>query len=400
MTAFRYTARRPSGDLVEGQEDAPDRRALGRDLAAQGLLLVEARALRGRGLPRLRRGAVSQQAFLGFLSEFRHLTAAGLPVAKALSLLKAHPEDPGLGAAIASLEQGVARGLALDEAAAERADVFDELTRATFRAGHRTSRLADALEQLEAFLARRAEIERKIRRAMVYPTFLLGLLAVVLAGLMLFVLPRFADLYGEFGADLPAPTQVLMALVETAPFWIPASAGGMLALAALWRAAMRRPGPRRLRDRAALRSPVLGRIIRDTALQQMAAMLAMLLRAGAPLRPALEFVAEAMANTVIRDRLSHVAQEIGQGRALAEALAGTALLPPTTLGMIRAGELAGALPSLLDAVGAIHERAAEDRIDRVLALIEPVMILLVGVVLGTVIVTVYLPIFGISGVVQ
>ncbi len=400
MTAFRYSARRPTGDLVSGDAQAPNRTALKAQLARQGLLLVEAQPVRRRGLPSLAPARVALPSLLGFLREFRHLIDAGLPQARALQLLKDRPGDPVLSAAVGALHAGVARGLSLDAAAAERRDVFDDIVRATLSAGVRTSRLGEALARLETFLTLRAEMARKIRRAMVYPTFLIGLLALVLAGLMLIVLPRFADLYAEFGADLPLPTRILMQAVETAPIWIPTTLLTLVAATLLWRGAMRRPALARRRDAWALQTPVIGPIIRGAALVQISYMLAMLLRAGAPLKEALEFVTEAMSNQVIRARLADVSAGIAAGRSLSDGLDETRLFPPTAQSMIRAGETSGALANLLDAVAKVQEDQVEDRIDRLLALIEPAMSLIVGGVLGAVSITGYLPVFGISGGVQ
>ena len=399
---FSYRARRASGEVVSGRRRAGDRPSLEAALARDGLMLIEARRDRGRG-PRAAGGGrrVRPSALLAFVRELRHLIGAGLPAAQVLALLEARRDDPALAEAVRGLREGVERGRTLDEAAADFPGAFDTLFRASLRAGARTGRLPDTLARLESFLVMRAALRARVRKAMAYPAFLLILLAVVIAGLMLFVLPRFADLYAQFGEELPMATRLLMGAAEAAPLAVPALAAAVLALGALARGALRRPGARRRADALAIRLPVLGPVVRHMQLIQVSTMMSMLLAAGTPLRDALGLVAESVGNEVVRAHLRAAEGGIATGRALSDCLgAGDALFPPASLSMIRAGEVAGSLPSMLDAVTTLHEQELEDRMARLLALIEPVMMLAVGVVLGAVIITVYLPVFGISGVIR
>ncbi len=400
MPAYTYEARRPSGDLVSGRADAANAAALKAQLARKGLFLVSSQAERGRSLIPARTGKVKLTSLLVFLREFRALLNAGLPVSQTLRLLTENTGDPALRSALTTMRDGVEKGLPLDEAAAARPDAFDPVFQATLRAGVQTSQLGLALGRLESFIEIRAELNRRVSKAMAYPIFLLVLLVVVLAVLMLFVLPRFAELYAEFGSELPPATRVLIGMVESAPIWIPVTLALLIGAGMLWRRARARPRSRTVIDRFFLRLPVIGRIIRDIQLVQVSYMLSMLLRAGAPMKTALGFVAGGTTNSVIRARLEETIADVSSGRSLSDGLARAGLFPPASLGMIRAGDGSGALPDLLDSVAALHEAELEDRMARLLALIEPAMMLLVGVVLGAVIITVYLPVFGISGVVQ
>ena len=402
MTAtFTYRARRATGELVEGHRRAGDRPSLEAALARDGLMLIEARRDRG-GVPGVagRRRRVRPAALLAFVRELRHLLGAGLPAAQALALLEARGDDRALAEAVRGLREGVERGRSLDDAAADFPGAFDALFRATLRAGARTGRLPDTLERLEGFLRLRATLRARVRQAMAYPAFLLVLLAVVIAGLMLFVLPRFAELYAQFGDELPAATRLLMGAARAAPLGLPALLAALVGLALLARRAMRRPGARRWADALALRLPVIGPVARHLQLVQVGYMMSMLLGAGTPLREALALMAGSVGNEAVGADLRAAEAGIATGRALSDCLADAALFPPTSLSMIRAGEIAGSLPAMFEAVTALHEQQLEERMARLLALIEPVMMLLVGVVLGAVIITVYLPVFGLSGVIR
>ena len=400
MISYDYEARRTNGEIVRGGMDAASVADLTEALSRQGLFLESAKPRAGAGL-RLKAGkAPPLVSLLTFVREFRHLVSAGLPITQALSFLQDRGGDRVMEDAVATLRKGVENGLPLDEAAAARPDVFDRLFQASLGAGLRAGRMAEALERLERFLTLRAALSRKVRNAMTYPVFLLALLVVVLAILMLFVLPRFAELYSEFGADLPAATRILIKGVEWAPIWVSGLILLILIIPLLWRRIMQSRDARRWRDRRILAIPMVGRIARDIQIIQFCNVTGMLLRAGAPLHEALAFAADSAESEVARDALLAAAADVRSGRAPSDALAATGFLPPIAQSMIRAGEASGALDDLLDAIAALHEQTVEDRMARLLAMVEPGMMMLVGVILGAVIITVYLPIFGISGVVQ
>lgn len=399
MISYEYEARRSNGETVRGGMDAANITELTDALSRQGLLLETAKARSG-GLKRKGRKAPPLISLLTFVREFRHLVSAGLPITQALTFLQDRGGDKVMEDAVTTLRNGVENGLPLDEAAAARPEVFDKLFQASLGAGLRAGRMAEALERLERFLALRAALSRKIRNAMAYPLFLLALLVVVLSILMLFVLPRFAELYSEFGAELPPATRILIVGIEWAPVWVTALVALVLIAPFLWRRIMQNRNARRWRDRRILSIPMVGPIASGIQVIQFCNVTGMLLRAGTPLHEALTFAADSTENEVTRDALLSAATDVRSGRALSDGLARTGFLPPIAQSMIRAGEASGALDELLDAIAALHEQTVEDRMARLLAMVEPGMMMLVGVILGAVIITVYLPIFGISGVVQ
>ncbi|WP_168769408.1 type II secretion system F family protein [Yoonia sediminilitoris] len=401
MPLYRYSARRLTGEKVTGEDAAGSVAALSSQLSGEGLLLVDAKPVGSRLSWSIGRGGtVKLGALMTFIRELRALISAGMPVARALSHLEDRKDDPVLAAAVASVRTRVERGAALDAAMAEHPLVFDRLTQATVRAGTASGNLDGALERLLSFLAIRHQLQRKIRQAMIYPIFLLVLLAVVLAVLMLFVLPRFSDLYLEFGADLPLPTQILMTAVEVAPVVIPALVLGVVGVILLGRFWLRVPSRRMVFDRLRLALPVSGQVRRNLGLVQVSFMMAMLLSAGMTLREALRMTADSLSNADQQTRLAQVGEAINQGQSLRDSLAQTGLYPALSQSLLAAGEQAGDLDRMFAEVAALHQEALDDRLGRVIALIEPAMMLLVGIVLGGVIVAVYLPIFGISTVVQ
>ena len=401
MSLYRYSARRLSGELVTGEGAAASVAELTARLSGEGLVLVDAAPVGGRfRLGSLGGRRVRLPALLTFIREFRALAGAGMPVARALAQLENRRDDPALAGALVAVRGRVEGGAALDAAMAEHPRVFDGLMQATVRAGLATGRLEDALDRLLAYLTLRHQLQRKIRRAMAYPVFLLILLAVVLAVLMLFVLPRFSELYAEFDAELPLMTQVLMTSVEAAPVAVPALFLGGIAVALLFRLWLSLPAARLAIDRLRMRLPVFGPIVRNIGLVQISFMMSLLLGSGMPLRDALRFAAGGVTNADQAARLARVGAAVSAGRSVGTALEEEGVYPDLSQALIAAGEAAGDLDRMFGEVSKLHEEMLEDRLGRVIALIEPAMMLIVGIVLGVVIVAVYLPIFGISSVVE
>lgn len=400
MPEFSYTARRPSGEAVTGTRHATSSGELRDELAAEGLFLSAARPVRrGFGLSGARR-PVRLSALLSFLREFRSLAGAGLPLTRTLELTMDRRDDPALAAALAGVRTEVTRGKALADAMAAYPHAFDPLTQATFRVAAEAGNMDDALARLEAFLTLRHQLARNVRKAMAYPLFLLGLLVVVLAGLMLFVLPRFATLYSEFDSQLPLATRILMAGVETAPIWVPVLFAGSLVLWLGTRAMLAAGPAARTFDRLKLRLPLFGPVLSDIATVQIAHMMALLLRAGTALPAALGHTAASLTNRDLAARLRAAQAAVTRGQALTDALTAQGVFDRAARSLIQAGEASGELAAMFSAISAKQEQELDDRMSKLLALIEPVMMMLVGIVLGTVIIAVYLPIFGLSSVVR
>ena len=401
MPLYHYAARQLSGEKVSGEAAATSVGELSANLSADGLVLIEARARKDNWFSLEAPAKPAKlSALMTFIRELRALVSAGIPVAQALAQVENRRDDAALAAAIMSTRTQVERGIALETAMSAHPLVFDALTRATVRAGTASGDLDTALDRLLAFLTIRHQLQRKIRQALVYPFFLLALLGVVLVVLMLFVLPGFADLYADFGADLPMPTQMLMSAVRIAPVAIPALLLGGLGLITLVKLWLRAPEARLFYDNLRLVLPVAGTVNRHFGLVQISFMMSMLLRSGSTLRDAVAMTADSLNNTHQRRLLVDVGAGINAGHALKDGLRSAGLYPELSQSLLAAGEQAGDLDRMFGEVAKLHEEALDEQLSRVIALIEPVMMLLVGGILGAVIISVYLPIFGISGVVE
>lgn len=346
--------------------------------------------------PFARGPAVGAEALLLFNHQWIALLRAGLTVPDALSLLGQRSEPVALASVVADVHAQVVRGCSLAEGCAAHPAVFDPLYLAAVQVGEQGGDLAAALARHQEHLARRVALGRRWRQALVYPAFLLVALVVILAALFLFVLPRFVALYADFGAPLPAPTLVLVTLVKHLPEGILiASAAAVAALLLL-----RRPGLRAKAEHGWSRLldhlPVLGDAWRHARHARLSRSLASLLAAGMPVVPALAALAQAGGQAPLQRALNQVRRRVEQGDSLSDALRAHALLPTASLQMVSVGESAGSLPSLLAETARFHEERLDHALARATSLLEPVLMLLVGSLVGGIIVVMYLPIFGIA----
>lgn len=399
MPLFTYTALSENGSRITGEGSAATAELLRGELAERGLLVQEVRPKRsGMGLPSRRR--VRPEAFMLFNQEFIALLRAGLTIPETLRLSAERPDSPQLSQVLKEVGEAVRDGALLSEACLRHQELFDGLYLAALKTGEKTGTLAQVLEKYQVNLRQRVELARKVGHALAYPVFLLITLVVILAVLFLFVLPRFVTLYADFGAQLPMPTRVLIAIVEFLPYLAPVAA----ALAVLgwmgWRRWLRNDTARIRIDTLKERLPILGGVYRHTASAQLARTLATLLSGGTPLVEAMRVTAESLSSRARAARLAEATKQVVGGVSLALAMRATELMPPTAVKMIEVGEATGGLETMLTQVASFHEEALSHSLTRMMSLIEPILMLLIGVFVGGIIIVMYLPIFYIVDVIK
>lgn len=399
MPVYTYTALAENGTRTQGEESALSEQALRDDLARRGFMAQELRVKRsGLGLPSRQR--VKPEAFLLLNQEFTALLRAGLTIPEALRLAAERPDSPQLSQVLRHVEEAVRGGMSLSESCAQHKDIFDGLYLAALRTGEKTGALPQVLAKYQVNLRHRVELMRKVGHALAYPVFLLITLMVILAVLFVFVLPRFVALYADFGAKLPAPTRALISLVEVMPYVAPVMALLGAAGWILWQHLLRDEAVRIRIDAFKERIPLLGGIHRHTASAQLARTLETLLAGGTTLIEAMQITAESLPNRYRAELLKEVRRQVMEGVSLARAMASVNVLTPTAIKMIEVGEAGGGLEDMLTEVAIFHEDALSNSLTRMMALIEPILMLLMGVFVGGIIIVMYLPIFYIVDVIK
>ena len=383
-----------TGEVIEGVHVAESEAALRQDLEARGLYVL---ALSRRGsfgwsgfsLPQRRR--IRTREFLVFNQELATLLRAGLPLVQSLDILRQRMDDPAFRTILNDVHDRVHAGAALSEAFDAQGDVVPGMYTASLLAGEKSGGLEEVIRRYVAYVKVVTALQRKTLSALVYPAVLLGLSMVVVSIIVLNVVPEFEAFYGGFGAELPWMTQVVVAISNTARnHFLLIVLGAGAAVAAVWRW-LQRPGRAALLDRVVLRIPGIGSIAGQFATSQLSRTLATLLGGGIPLVDAIDVASRAIGNRFYAEQLAVVGQRVREGEALAAALEARGIFPSVVIRMVEVGEATGALREMLTSVADFFDEQIETRLGRFVTVIEPVLLIVMGLVIAALLVALYLP---------
>jgi type IV pilus assembly protein PilC len=404
MAQFSCKVGTPTGSIVTQEVEAESPEAARRGLEAKGYFVFTVAAPRaGRLLPRLpvlRRDALRLQALLVFNQEFVALVKAGLPILTALDLLGERSQQPRLRAVLAAVREAVKGGAALSAAMHQHPQVFAPVYTAALAAGEQSGTLVDALTRYVAYQQRLLALRQRVRAALTYPVVLCLASGAVILFLLTFVVPTFTRIYGDLEAELPWSTQVLVALTGRLRGALPllGALGVLLAIAAWrWRAT---PAGRRQLDRWVLALPWVGDLLRGYLFARFSRTLAMVLGGGIPMIPALETTLGTVGNAFLTGALQPVVPRVAAGISLADSLGSAGVVPPLVLEMVAVGERSGALPEMLGHVADLYDAEVDTRLTSLAAMIEPAIMLGMGLVVATIVIVMYLPIFHLAAVVR
>lgn len=399
MPHYQYTALSQSGALIAGESAAASPESLKAELENRGLRTQRINIKRNWAMP-WQRNTVPPEKFLLLVQELLSLMRAGLPLPEMLALAADRPGEPVLAQVMSRVLKDVRAGMLLSQACAIHPDVFDALFLAAVRTGEKTGELPTVLARYHDSLRRQVALRKKISQALAYPVFLLVTLLVILGVMFSFVMPRFVSMYANFDARLPLPTQWLLAVVEHFPL-IALAGGAMSALILFgWKSFSTNPTGRLKIDQWKLRAPLLGNATRTAAVAHLARSLATLLAGGTPLLEALRTVQESFPNRAYALQVAEVAERVTQGESLTKAVRAAGLMPDTAVKMLQVGEASGGLDRMLAEMAQYYEEALENRLARIMALVEPALVLLMGLMIGGIIIVMYLPIFNLAEVIR
>lgn len=393
-----YVALLPSGVRIREESVADSEDVLRNDLAQRGLLVQTVREKRSR--MGFHAGRVTPEDFALFNQEFMALIRAGLTVPDALALAAKRPDSPGLGRMLVRVLHDVQNGVPLSEACARHPEAFERLYVAALRTGEKTGDLFQVLARYHDYLKHRVALRKKLTQALAYPAFLMVALVIILAVLFVFVMPRFVAMYVDLDTELPFPTRMLMAVVERAYIVGPLAVAMAVCAVWGWRRWTATVEGRRQVDRIREGLPYLGELQRMVSAAQLARSLSTLLAGGTPLVEALRAAAGSLANRIHLDRLEATTRKVIGGESLAHAVRATRLLPETAARMVEVGEASGGLDTMLAEVAQYYEDILDARLARATALIEPLLMLLMGLIIGGIIIVMYLPIFRMAEVIR
>jgi type IV pilus assembly protein PilC len=401
MAIFKYSAKDPTGRIIAGTIEADNDAAVVDRLREMGFFITNLE----RTQRRVDVGEILQGVFgVGlkdlaiFSRQFSTMVNAGLPLVRVLSILEQQTSNKKLRDVAGLIRLDVEAGRPLSESMGRHPKVFSSLYVNMVKAGETGGVLDEVLNRVSTFLEKEQALRAKVRAAMVYPALLT---MAALGGLMfmtIVILPQFQNLFRELGGDeaLPLPTQIAMtASVLLRKFWY-AWIGGTIALIFGLRRYLRTPAGRARYDRLKLRLPVLGDLNRKIVVARFSRTLSTLIASGVPIMQSLEVVAKAIDNVVIGQAIDAVRASIREGQSIAIPLQFSGVFPPMVVQMTKVGEETGALEQMLEKVADFYDVEVETTVQSLTSLLEPMLIIFMGVVVGAMVISLYLPIFSLA----
>ena len=389
-----------SGEIIEGVYVAQSEAALRRELEDKGLHVLSLR-------PRLGFGGVSfggksrkikRHEFLVFNQELATLLKAGMPLVQSLDILRSRLSNPVFKSVLDDVYEKVRGGTALSDAFTAHGDLFPSVYTASLMAGERSGNLDAVLRRFVAYSKTIDTVRSKTISAMIYPIILVGLALLLVGIIVVKVVPTFADFYGSFNAELPLSTRIIVAVSDFIRaqlfFIVIAIAGGALGFYT-W---IKQPGRGAQFDRLMLKLPVIGGSFHKFSTSQMARTLATLLGGGIPLVNALEIAARSAGNRHLGRELEIVAARVREGQSFAQTLLERQTVPDVAIKMIEVGESTGSLTEMLNSLADFYDEEIETEVSRFVTLIEPAMLVFMGVVIAGIVLALYLPLFQLTSV--
>jgi type IV pilus assembly protein PilC len=403
MAMFAYRVARPDGSTLDGQMEGEDESLVRAKLESQGLLIFQ---LRRRGLRSVAPPAKSWSwgrlplgEFLVFNQELLALIKSGLPVLRVWDLLIERAGHAGFQRALREVREDIRGGSSASDALARHPAYFPELYIATVKAGEQSGNLAEVLQRYIVYLKLMIGLRQKVAKALSYPAFLVLIGIGVIGFLLTFVMPTFVSVYGESAKTLPWATRVLLDFVQHAETHLLPAAVVVVGLLVAMKTYYATPAGHLMIDRILLRLPLLGTVAVKHNTVQLTRTLGTVLTGGTPLVDALEIARGALSNRWVSQGMAGAVQEIREGSTLAAALDRPAVLPKLAIEMLSVGEETGSLDSMLRDVAEFYEADLDTRLSQLTTWIEPMLLLVMGVLVGGIVIVMYLPVFQMAGTV-
>jgi len=406
MPVYKWQGVSPKGETLKGEMEATSREAVIIRLRTQRIQPQPAQIKeKGKGLDyQLKMPSIGSEVkardIVIFTRQFATMIDAGLPIMQCLHILAAQADSAAFRRIISQVKDDVEAGTTLADAIRKHPKVFSDLYTSLVQAGEIGGILDTILVRLANYLEKASKLKSKIKGAMIYPSCIVAAAILVTTILLIWVIPVFADVFKSFGHALPAPTQFVMNLSEftIAHIWYLAATPVIAGI--VIRSAYRTEKGRIAIDRFLLRVPIFGQLIRKSAVARFTRTLGTLISSGVPILDALSITARTAGNKVIEQAIFTARTSISSGRTIAEPLTESKVFPPMVCQMIAVGETTGALDSMLQKIADFYEDEVDNTVANLMSLLEPAVILFLGVVIGGLVISMYLPIFQLGAVME
>jgi type IV pilus assembly protein PilC len=402
MAEFTWEARARSGEVRKGVMEADDAEAVNQRLRQQNLnpVRVRKKGIDFNNITISFGTGVDVKDLVTFTRLFATMIDAGLPLVQCLDILSGQQKNKNFAVLLKDVKSSVEQGSTFSDALARHGKVFDELFVNLVRAGETGGILDNIMNRLSVYLEKRQKLIRQLRGALSYPTIVFFIAIGVMAVMLTFVIPAFENMFKEFGGgkdNLPVLTRLMVALSHSFVTYLPLVIvlAGIISTALVY--TYRNPAGKRFFHRVQLQLPIMGVVLQKIAVARFTRTLGTLLQSGVPILDALEICAKTAGNVIIESGILLVRQRISEGKNMAEPLLEAKVFPDMVVQMIAVGEQTGALDQMLNKIADFYEEETEVAMASLTSMLEPIMMVGIGGMVGVVLVSMYLPIFSLAG---
>ena len=395
---FKWEGKDRGGNKVSGEVQGTNPALVKAQLRKQGVLVTKINKKSTLFSSRAKKIKPLDIAF--FTRQLATMMASGVPIVQSFEIIAEGASNPNFAKLINEIKNDVASGNTLAAALAKHPAYFDDLFCNLVESGEQSGRLESLLDRIATYKEKTEALKAKIKKAMTYPIAVVVVAVIVTAILLLKVVPQFKEVFANFGADLPGFTLMVIGLSEWLQSWWFIILIGIIVLGWVYTQVNRRSKPfRDFQDRTLLKAPIVGQIVYDAAVARYARTLSTTFAAGVPLVQALDSVAGAAGNVVFYNAVNKIKQDVSAGTQLNFAMRSTAVFPTLAVQMAGIGEESGNLDGMLEKVADFYEAEVDNKVDNLTTLLEPMIMSVLGVLIGGLIIAMYLPIFQLGAVV-
>lgn len=405
MAVFRWQGVSPKGETIGGEMEAPTRDAVLARLRSQRIQPLPNKIKeRGKGLDRDLAipgfgDGVKPKDIVVFTRQLGTMIDAGLPIVQCLDILAEQSDNKAFRKIVRQLKEEVESGSTFTETLKKHPKVFDELFINMIAAGEVGGILDTILQRLSEYLEKSMKLKAKIKGAMIYPATIVTVAVGVTGVLLIWVIPVFAELFSSFGQDLPAPTQFVINLSNFTIAYFPYIVATFVAIVVFIRQTYKTENGRLRIDQMMLQFPIFGDLLRKSAIARFSRTLSTLVSSGVPILDALLITAKTSGNKIVERAILATRASISEGNTISEPLTQSKVFPPMVCQMISVGESTGALDAMLQKIAEFYEDEVDNMVANLTTLMEPLVILFLGVIIGGLVISMYLPIFKLGSVI-
>jgi type IV pilus assembly protein PilC len=399
MPIFLWEGKTAQGKIIRDEIEASSREAVFAILRDRRIRPIPTRIReKGAGMEKEIRipgfgESVKPKEVAVFTRQFAAMIDAGLPIVQCLSILGEQTQNKTFRRTLLAIRKDVEGGTTLAEGLKKHPKIFDDLYVNMVEAGEMGGALHTILNRIAVFIEKANKLKGKVKGAMIYPSSILGVAVIVVCVLMIFVIPVFAELYGSMGKALPAPTQIAINISNVFVAYWYLIFGSMIGVVVAIKLYHKTPAGHMHIDRLLLRMPIIGDLLRKVAVARFSQNMSILLSSGVPILDGLAITARTAGNKVIEKAIMESRVSISQGRTVADPLRESKVFPPMVCQMVAVGETTGGLDVMLKKVAELYEDEVDDAVANLTALMEPMIMVVLGVILGGLVIAMYLPIF-------